>query len=222
LLLRRTERTLAAFLHGVGGTVLSVLNGILGPKFKSETEERKMKKTLLWLTLALALAISAAAQNDEHGTGWGSILTQSNLPAATGQPTDTCAAPITGNSYNAPIVGSWLIKVRSSLDHFMTMQTFNFGGTMTEKASGPDEIAGHGVWVSTGPDSAGVTFEVFNNDKDGKRTGQARIRGSYRVDKQDHLIASGVVIDFIDTHNNVYCNVATGTLKGTRITVLAP
>ncbi len=136
-----------------------------------------MKKTLLWLALALALAISAAAQDDEYGTGWGSILAHSNLAAATGQPTDTCAAPITGNSYNAPIVGSWLIKVRTSTDHFVAMQTFNFGGTMTDQ-SGPPGPGGHGVWVSTGPDSAGVTFQVFIIDKHGKRTGQARIRGS--------------------------------------------
>ena len=83
------------------------------------------------------------------------------------------------------------------------------------------ESSGHGVWVGRGHDFT-ASFEVFDFDSSGNLLGRPRVRGSFHVDSHDHLIASKLVVDFIDTSGNVTCNVATATLTGTRIPVLAP
>ena len=103
------------------------------------------------------------------------------------------------------------------------MQTFNMGGTMLDRSDAPGNIqsSGLGVWTGRGHDFT-ASFEIFNYDSSGNLLGRVTVRGSFRVEHDSQLIAPKISVDFIDTSGNVFCNVATATLTGTRIPALAP
>lgn len=211
-------------------------------------------KRILSAVAALAAVIAAVAglagvQSHETRTGWGSILTTSELSSspfssaavrsnsvasalAKADATDACGAEVRkGNNIYSPLVGSWLLTVTltptsgGSSRQFITMETFNVGGTMIDEAEGPGnlESIGLGAWAGGmhDPDST-ASFGNFQYDSSGNLIGRVRVRGSFRVDRQDQLIAPKFTADFILPDGNVFCGVATATATGTRIAALTP
>jgi len=185
--------------------------------------KRTLSTAVAIAAVIAALANLAGAQSNQPHTGWSPIHSRSDLVGLRRAINDNCAASIKGNNLWSPVVGSWFVTVTISGRQFVDLPTLNFGGTVIERSGSPGnlESAGHGVWVSTGPDSVAGTFEVFEFDEQGALLGRNRIRSSSHLDHQGRLISGGEV-DFIDTDDNVYCTVATFTGTGTRILALAP
>jgi hypothetical protein len=209
--------------------------------------KRTISRAAGMATVIVALASLAGAQPNETRSGWGSTSTTSELnlsrsssttvssnamgsALASAVATDTCGAQIRkGANIYSPLVGSWLNTVTITpasggpSRQFTTMETFNVGGTMIDEADGPGNLQsiGLGAWAG-GASSSAASFQLFQYDPVGNVVGRIRVRGSFRVNRQDQLIAPRMTVDFIAPDGSVFCGVATATATGTRISALTP
>jgi len=145
----------------------------------------------------VVLAGLAGAQSNNTRGGWASVFTMSELGSSPSGSTavnsnsagsglaragadDTCGAEVRKrNNIYSPLVGSWLNTVTitpasgGQSRQFMTMETFNVGGTMIDEAEGPGNVqsVGLGAWAGGMHDST-ASFELFQYDSSGNLIGR--------------------------------------------------
>jgi hypothetical protein len=139
------------------------------------------------------------------------------------------AGPCAGCIGRRAIVGTWRIAVEIPdvpEPIFRALHTYGEDGTFSETTDLLNQLVegiGHGTWTY----SQGVfllTFELYDWDDATKEpTGMVRVRNAIELQDRNHLFAGESVVDLLDADGNLLAEaVATATLRGTRVTVLAP
>lgn len=121
----------------------------------------------------------------------------------------------------AKLVGSWqavTTTVKQGMV-FPSLLTFTGDGiVLANEPPGPFDTPGHGVWVSTGPDSANYTFLALVGGEAGVLTATMKIVGAVRYDAGADTWRGPFKIQIVDT-NGSETLADDGTFDATRIAV---